>query len=232
MALIQTSELVSSIKGSVGGTTFSVNRAGLTAKKRLVGKRLPTQKQSSALNDSVASTVAWNALTYSQKNVFNLYALANEYTDRYGVVKPLTGYQWFKQLSQSSFYFTGSQLTVPPTYAIPDALPTFDLFIEFDGIRVQWSTPIDTDNLYIYVYATPPVRSQARVQRGAYRQLDVRDLDYSSFFNITDAWNEAFNMDFSSFTASASFNINVFIYAVQKTSFNSGIAQSLSGPLT
>jgi hypothetical protein len=231
MALIQTTGLISSIKGSVGGTTFSVNPAGLTAKKRLVGKRIPNQSQSSALNNSMSTTVAWNGLTYSQKNVFNLYALANTYTDRYGVTKPLTGYQWFKQLSQASQYFTGAQLLSPPLYSIPAALPTFTLYCEHDGLRVRWSTPIDTSQLYIYLYATAPTRSQARLQRGAYKMLDVRSLDYSSFFDITDAWNKAFNMDFSTFTTGATFNINVFIFAVQRTSFNSGIAQSAGAPL-
>ena len=124
MALIQPSELFSNIKGSIGGTTFSANRAGITAKKRIVQGRLLNSKQAGALNDSLATTAAWNALSYSQKNVFNLYALANTYTDRYGVIKPLTGFQWFKQLSQASKFFTGDQLTTPPTYSIPAALPT------------------------------------------------------------------------------------------------------------
>lgn len=229
MALVQTSSLISSIKGSVGGTTFSVNRAGLVAKKRLTGKKSITSQQRAALNTSMAATHAWNALTFSQKGVFNAYALANEYTDRYGTVKPLTGYQWFKQLSQTSAFFTGNQLTAPPAYAIPAALPSFTVDMISDNISINWSVPIDPGDVYIYLYATAPTRGKAALQRGSYRFLDVRSLDVTSSFSILAQWNEAFGLTYESMTSGAAFNINVLIYAIDRTSFNSGIAVSATG---
>ena len=232
MALVQLSGIISNIKGSIGGTTFSQNRAGTTAKKRITQGRLLNQKQSGALNTAVAVTVAWNALSYSQKNIFNLYALANAFTDRYGVVKQLTGYQWYKMLSQNSQYFTGSQLTSPPTFSIPSALPTFTLYTEHDGLRVQWSTPIDTTDIYVYCYTSAPTKQQARVQRGSYRLTDVRALDTSSFFNITSAWSAAHGIDYLSIAASGNFNISALFFAVKKSSFNTGIAVTASAPLS
>jgi hypothetical protein len=229
MALVQTSSLISSIKGSVGGTTFSMNRAGLVAKSRLTGKKSMTSQQRTALNTSMAATHAWNELTFSQKGVFNAYALANEYTDRYGVVKPLTGYQWFKQLSQTSAYFTGNQLTAPPAYAVPAALPGFSLNLIADNITVVWDTPIDVANLYIYLYATPPVRAKSALQRGSYRFLDVRSLDVETSFSILTQWNDAFGLTYESITSGANFYINVLIYAIERTSFNSGIAVTETG---
>jgi hypothetical protein len=231
MALIQLGVIVTNIKGSIGGTTFSMNRAGLTAKKRLVGKRLANANQLASLNDSMAVTVAWNSLSFSQKTDFNNYALANAYTDRFGVTKQLTGFQWYKQLSQSSMFFAGSQLTAPPPYSIPPALPTFALFVEDDGIRIVWSTPIDTSLVYVYCYTTKPTRGQARTQRGLYKLTDIRSLDYSSSFNITDAWNNAHGMDYASLTEAAQFNINVMMFAIDRTSLNNGIAQFTTAPL-
>ncbi len=231
MALIQVGELFSNIKGSIGGTTFASNRSGITAKKRLVGKRLPNTKQAGALNTSVATTVAWNSLTSLQKDAFNDYALANTYTSRYGTVKLLTGYQWYKQLSQASFYFTGSQLTTPPAYSIPAALPTFTVSMNETNIVVEWSTPIDVESLYIYVYGSSPIRGNARFQRGLYKLLDTRSLDLSTVFDITEAWNVATGLDYASITPNAKFNLNILIYAIGATSFNSGIAQSATGTL-
>ena len=232
MALVTPGILFSNIKGSIAGTTFSNNRAGLTAKKRLVGKRLPNASQTNALNVSMATTAAWNELTFSQKSVFNSYALANTYTDRYGTVKPLTGYQWFKQLSQTSKYFTGSQLTAPPSYSIPPALPTFTVALTLDTMTITWSTAIDTSLIDIYVYSTGFVKGQARKQRGAYKLLDVRSLTLSSSFNFTAAWEAAFNLPYYPLTNGANININVLIYAVKKSSFNSGIAQTATGNYT
>lgn len=231
MALIQVGELFSGIKGSVGGTTFSATRAGITAKKRLVGKRLPNTKQAGALNTSVATTVAWNGLTSLQKTAFNDYALANTYTSRYGTIKPLTGYQWYKQLAQSSFYFTGVYLTSPPAYSIPSALPTFTVILNDTNIVIHWSTPIDTDSVYIYVYGSTPIRGNSRFQRGLYKLLDTRDIEYSNSFDITNVWNVATGLDYASLTPNAKFNLNVLIFAIDKTSFNSGIAQSTTGTL-
>jgi hypothetical protein len=224
MALIQLGSLVSGIKGSIGGTTFSQVRAGTTAKKRSVGKRLPNTNQANALNNSMLSTNAWNSLSLADKTAYNDYAIANTFTDRYGVVKVLTGFQWYKQLSQSSFYFTSSQLTSPPPYSVPAALPSFTVFAESDGLRIGWSTPIDTSSVYLYCYTSSLIRGNARKQRSAYRLTDIRTLDYSSFFNITDAWSAAHNLDWATVAASGLFNVSVLFYAVSKTSFNNGIA--------
>jgi hypothetical protein len=229
MALVQLSGIISDIKGSIGGTTFSTTRAGITAKKRLVGKRLPNTKQAGALNTSVATTVAWNNLTSLQKNAFNDYALANVYTSRYGVIKALTGFQWYKQLSQTSFYFTGLQLDEPPAYSVPAALPTFTVTMNETSIIVEWSTPVDTENLFIYVYGSSPIRGNARFQRGLYKLLDTRSLDLSTVFDITEAWNVATGLDYASIATNAKFNLNILIYAIGSTSFNSGIAQSTTG---
>jgi hypothetical protein len=231
MALVQLSGIISNIKGSIGGTTFSNNRAGITAKKRITQSRSLNSKQAAELNNSIAVTVAWNALTYSQKNVFNLYALANAYTDRYGVVKTLTGFQWFKQLSQASNYFTGSQLTSPPAYSVPPAIPTFTVTLNPTTIILDWSTPINPALINIYCYTTPPVKAQAQVQRSAYRLTDIRSVDYTSSFDITDKWNDAHGMDYASLAASGLFNISVLMYAIDTTSFNNGTAQTANGHL-
>ena len=231
MALITPSIFFTGIKGSVGGTTFSNNRAGITAKKRLVGKRLPNTKQASALNTSVATTVAWNALTSSQKDAFNSYALANTYTSRYGTIKPLTGFQWYKQLSQTSFYFTGFQLSVPPAYSIPSALPTFTVTLNDTSIIVTWSAALDTSLVYVYIYGSSPMRGNARFQRGLYKLLDTRSLDLSTSFDITEVWNLATGLDYASLTSSSKFNLNILAFAINKTSFVSGIAQSTTGSI-
>jgi len=229
MALIQTSVLVSNIKGSIGGTTFSMNRAGLTAKKRLVGKRLLNTKQAAAINFSLLSTYAWNQLSNANKILFNNYALANASTDRYGVTKQLTGYQWFKLLNQNSLYFNGVNITSPPAYGIPLPPPSFTVSPEFDGIWITWSTPIDTTNYFWYCYTTSLIRGNARLQRGAYRLTNVRGLSMTGTFNIKTIWEQAHNADYASIEAGGQFNINVLFFPVKKTSLVNGTAQTATG---
>jgi len=232
MAIIQTSGIISSIKGSIGGTTFSNNRAGLTAKKRLVGKRLPNTKQAAALQSSIITTQQWNQLSSGQRENFNDYAVANTFTDRYGVTKVLTGYQWYKQLAQAALYFNNESINVPPAYAIPAALPTFNVNVGASEIIVTWDTPVDTEEVWVYCYTTLPIRGNARTQRGYYRLTDIRDLDYSESFDITSVWEQTHGLPLAAFTGAGIFNVHVQLFAVNQSSFNSGVAQSGYGSYT
>ena len=231
MALVQLSGIVSNIKGSIGGTTFSAIRAGTIAKKRVPGKRLLNTKQAIALNYSLLSTYAWVQLSNAQKIVFNNYALANASTDRYGVVKQLTGFQWFKILNQNSLYFTGSGITAPPAYGIPLPPPSFTVTLASDEIEVTWSLPIDITNYFWFCYTTPPIRGNARLQRGAYRITDVRGIDISTAFDLRPYWNEAHNLDYDAIAASGQFNINVLFFPVKISSLVGGTAQATVGSL-
>lgn len=224
MAVVQLGVIVTNIKGSIGGTTFSNGRAGTIAKKRLTGKRVLTTKQHNALNNSKIITNAWNALSVVQQNDFNAYALANAFTDRYGVTKQLTGFQWYKQLSYAKYYWEASNLLAPPPYATPTALPSIGVALSSSSIVLNWSIPIDPTQLYLFVFTSSPIKGNSRLSRGAYRLTDIRALDYSSSFDITAAWQNAHNLSYSQTASLGKFNINVLVVPISKSSFVSGSA--------
>lgn len=232
MALIQLGTIVSNIKGSIGGTTFSSTRAGTVAKRRLTGKRLLSSSASNALSTSKLITTSWNGLTASEQNEFNSYALVNAFIDRYGLTKQLTGFQWFKQLCYANYYWNSTFISVPPAYATPDALPSFDVTLTSDVITFDWSIPIDPAEVLLFMFTTPPIRSNAALPRGAYRLTDIRALDYSSSFNLTEVWNQAHGLNYASLTGSGKFNINIFVVPINKSSFVSGLGVSSSGSFT
>lgn len=225
MARITYGTIVTNIKGSIGGTTFSTNRAGSIAKARVVGKRRLTHGQGVSLSSSMSVTNAWNVLSYSEKTAFNDYALVNTFTDRFGIVKTLTGYQWFKQLASASFYLVGTYLTAPPAYLFPSALPSFSVLSQAGQLVVTWSVPIDPSVTSIYVFATPPIRGMANNQSATYRLLDVRSLDITSSFDLASIWSSVFGIDLSSLPASSSFNVNILIMPIDKSSYVTGVAQ-------
>ena len=196
MALVTPSIFFTNIKGSVAGTTFSSNRAGLTAKTRLTGKRNTTQKQAITLNQSLAVTNAWNALPNPDKILWNNYALANTFTDRYGVIKQLTGFQWFKQINSASYFLNASYVDTPPAYAIPDALPSFEVNCDATDIVISPSMAIDTATTGIYVYTTPPNKANANFNRGLVRLTDIGATDYSGDFSIRYAWEQTHGLNY------------------------------------
>lgn len=232
MAIVQLGPVVTGIKGSIGGTTFSANRAGTVAKQRLTGKRKMSISQAQAISFANQITYIWNQLPLANKELFNEYAIANTFTDRYGQTKQLTGFQWYKQLCQASGYFAGLGLTEPPAYSLPAALPAITFGFNGAVMLVEWAEPIDTGELYVDLYATPPTRGAAVTQRGLFRRLDIRSLDYSESFDIQSKYVDVFGDVFGTYDPAQRFNINVFAFPVSRTSYNNGTYQAATSQLT
>lgn len=226
MALIQTSAIISNIKGSIGGVTFSNTRGGTVAKRRLSGKKSINSKQLTALNTNKVPVNTWNSLGFGVKEQWNDFASAYDFTDRYGTTKTLTGFNWFMQVNITRLFFSQGVLTIPPTYDIPDALPSYFVVMDSSSITVQWSLPIDDTTTEIMVYASVPSRSQAQYNRGKYKLLNIGAVDYTTSFDITTAWETATGLSYISTAGVGSCNINTLIVPVSKSSYISGLAQS------
>ncbi len=224
MALIQVGSLISNIKGSIGGVTFSNLAAGIAAKKRLSGKKSKTSKQLAALQKNVRLLKLWGLLSIDNKTLWNEYAILHPRVDRYGQTKTLTGLNWYQSINTALFYIDGSTVSVPPTYGLPDELPSFDVTFSTTDMFVNWSTPIDEDSVQLYIFSTPPVKSTSKFNRGAYRQHSITESGYSSVFSIASKWSEAHSLNWASITSNGFFNINVMIFAISKTSGITGFA--------
>jgi hypothetical protein len=232
MALIQLGSIVTDIKGSIGGVTFSRNRSGITAKAKLVGKKATTQKQQIELQNNNLLRQQWQALTLTQKQVWNDYASLHTKTNRYGKVKSLTGFNWFVSIQNAWFYMYGSYLLIPPAYSYPAFLPTFGVTVNPSGIFVQWSTPIDSGNLDIFIFTSSPTRATASLTRGLYRLTQKGVIDYSTSFFITTGWEAAHNIVWSDIATSGKFFINIQIFAISKTSGLTGTSITSLGEFT
>ena len=229
MARVTLGTIVTNLKGSIAGTTFSNNKSGLTAKSRLVGRRNQSTKALNALQNTKLSTVAWNQLSPGNKAEWNQYADTYTLIDRYGVTKTLTGYNWYIAINGLYYYYNGSSLLVPVGYQTPDALPVFYLDLTSTDMVVTWSTPIDTGTTEILLYATAPSRKRGVYNKSQYVQLDVRGVDVSSSFSILNEWEQATGLDYSLVQSGGTFNVNVLIVAVNSTTYNTGIGVTATG---
>ena len=232
MATIQLSSIVTDIKGSIGGTTFSRNRSGLTAKSKIVGKKSTTTKQQIQLQNNAQSLNAWSALSLTQKQVWNDYASIHTKTNRYGKVKNLTGFNWFKSIFNAWYYMYGTGTTVPPAYSYPAFLPSFTVTANNTDIIITWSTPIDTSLVDIFIYSSSPTRATASRTRGLYRLTSKGSVDYSSSFSILTGYENAHNIIWSSISSSGTFNLNILIFAISKSSGITGTAVTSVGQFT
>jgi len=226
MALIQTSSLISSIKGSVGGVTYSSNKSGLVVKKRLTGKKSVNSKQLSALNLSKGVIATWSSLSYGVKTDWSDFSSLYTFTDKFGVTKTLTGMNWFMSVNMNRTLLGVAIVTIPPTYEVPSALPPFYINMSDTTIEIVWADVVDDSMVDILVFASAPSRGQARFERGAYRLLDITGIDYTSSFDITDAWEIATGLVYAASVGNGNANVNILIVPVSKSSYISGLAQS------
>lgn len=151
MATIETGSIVSDIRGSIGGETYSRNPGGLYVKAR----SSPAQP-ASAYRDTVqaaltALTQAWSGtLTESQRTGWRQYAKTWPDHNRLGQVIQHTGFNHFVRCN---FYFyvaySSIQFSNPPE-AGPAHLPQFTFTANSGTNQVTIALPMVS-------YPTPPV---------------------------------------------------------------------------
>jgi hypothetical protein len=232
MANIQLSSLVTDIKGSIGGTTFSRNRSGLTAKGKLVGKKNTTQRQQIELQNNLRAINAWSNLSLTNKQLWNEYAGVNTKTNRYGRIKSLTGFNWYVSVYNAWFYMYGTEVIVPPAYAYPAFLPSFSISVNPIGIQVTWSTPVDSSLIDLFIFTSSPTRATSTLTRGLYRLTQKGGVNYSSSFNITSGWEKAHGMQWADVASSGAFFINTQIIAISKSGGITGTGVTSLGEFT
>lgn len=231
MAIIQLNGIISNIKGSIGGVTFSNVRNGIALKRKLSGKKNLSSKQLIALNKNKRANHQWTSLTFGQKNTWNDFASVYTFTNRFGQEVALTGFNWYSGINFNRIHLNQAVITVPPTYEIPAALPEFYVTMSTTSMVVQWSTDIDTATTNILLYASIPGRSQAQYNRGAYRLLDLTGIDVESSFDITAAWEAATGLTYTDISSGGVFTINVMIVPVSTSSYITGLGQTASSQI-
>jgi hypothetical protein len=222
MAIIQLGSLISGIKGSIGGITFSSNAAGICAKQKVRKRKSVTGKQSLSLQNNNAAVAAWASLSLSNKNAWIAYASLYSKTDRYGVSKTLTGFNWFVSIFNASMYVNGTFPLVPPTYGLPASLPSFSVNVNSSDFIITFDSAIDDSLIDIMIYTTPPVRTSSELNRGLLRFTSKGTTDYTTSFSIKQGWEDAHGLLLSSLSSADNFNINTQIFAISKSSFITG----------
>lgn len=101
MAILRFGLVVTGIRGSIGGTTYSANKSGAYAKAwaPAINPRTPFQSNERRVLSWVASE--WRNLTGAQRTGWNTWAalLAQVQTNSLGVSYYLSGFQWFVKVN-------------------------------------------------------------------------------------------------------------------------------------
>jgi len=168
MALIKLGTLVVGIRGTMGGATFSANRAGTYAK----AWNRPPISQTNAQQDQVGAwsnlNFEWAQLSSAEQSAWDTYAAdpAQELTNSLGETYFATGQNWFIRINSHLIRSGRTIRSAPPSEPLP-TLPG-DEFLQFvlvsgDLEIIQWRSPSNgfaTDKDYPVFVTYAPVTSQ------------------------------------------------------------------------
>ena len=104
MAKLQLGAIVTDLRGSIGGQTFSVNRAGHFVRTRVVPKNPKTQAQNRVRNMFGNVSRSWNNLTDDERKSYNDAAKTLVFRQKHknlGLTNTISGFNLYIQISQN-----------------------------------------------------------------------------------------------------------------------------------
>ena len=99
MAIFKLSAFVTAIVGSVGGTNFKRGAGNMIVSNKSFGGSKSSLLQNKWLNPIATIFKSWAQLTQVVRDDWNLIALDYTFPDKFGVLRNLTGRQFFTKLS-------------------------------------------------------------------------------------------------------------------------------------
>jgi hypothetical protein len=121
MAIITLGPTITGIRGSIGGSTFSANKAGPYIKAKSRGPNPHTTKQSNSRGKFITPGPAWTALTSAQRTAWNALTAAppEVVTNSLGETLVLSGFQWFTKIHLRQLAIGATPTANAPTGTTP-----------------------------------------------------------------------------------------------------------------
>lgn len=193
MALVQLSGLLTSLNGSIGGTTFQNTAAGLIARNKPMGRKSATPKQSLARQFPNSWTQSWRDLTIAQKLAWAAFASLHPHTNRFGQSKILSGFAWYESINYNLVRAARPIILLPPVYTAPPAVDVFTVVPSALSIKVNYAVAPAPANTYPVLWATNIIGGANTSNRSKYRLLGTLVFGGGVIsFNVTAAWEAVF----------------------------------------
>lgn len=155
MALIKEGPLVSSIRGKLGGLTFSANKTGPYVRTAAGIPNQQTEAQTTFRGKLQEWATSWNSLTFSQRAAWDAFALlpANERTNSVGTTYFFSGFNAFVQINQHKFLVGQNPAVFPPVDAFPLALNITAFTFVSGGPANMIFSPTPAASRFVVVFA-------------------------------------------------------------------------------
>lgn len=151
MALIKLGSLVTDIRGSIGGFTFSSGKAGHRVQLKPRGTRSLTPAQTVLRSNMGYYDYYWSAITDVQRAAWGTYAEGKTRTNSMGETYEMSGFNWWIMCNARLKAQGDAAVAVPPPAAAPDPLDT--VILDFS----------DADNWAKLAFTPSPLGAAKRI---------------------------------------------------------------------
>lgn len=218
MARVLYSAEINELKGSVGGTVFQRNKAGTISKLKPSIVYNPSARQiiSRASFNSLVSS--WQQLSNANKLLWNTFASTYTKYDYFNVEKNLSGFNWFISINANRLLLVQSQHSTPPAYVTPITAPAFTTFPFDSTLSFLFDVFPERGEYYLFVFATPPLRSVNLQSRKSLRLISIIDRYNTLYNDVTTDWEDYFNISYPSASNSEDYNVLIAVSVIHKDS--------------
>lgn len=198
MAVVKMGAVVTTIKGSIGGTAFKVQRGSQVMYRKSNGTSTSKLLQNTKLGYARAIFQRWAFLSSTDKNDWNALALTITFPDKFGDLVNITGRQLFTKCNlnlQRIIYYTNP--TVDFTTVVPELDvrgTSIDIVNEIFDVTID---RYDSQDMYILVQVEVSSRPLNQPTFTTRKTLQAQFSDANVVYNI---WPE-FIAAFPNFTA-------------------------------
>ena len=171
MARITLGSGISSINGSIGGTTYQSSNAGTIAKNK--GARVRRLSAGTGRVSSIITTVqqGWSILSAATRAEWEAYAIFKQVPQKNNPNRYLNGQQLFA-LYNYSYYFQFGGLATTPNF-VTDAIPDNDFTIHFDtgSLYVRSNNSIDEGDFFVNFKISAQLKASRQKSVGGLKQI-------------------------------------------------------------
>lgn len=183
MAVIQLGALVTSIAGSVGGTTFTRGRNTIRMANKSRGHKPTLSKNQDGLSVIQQAFNAWSNLTTENKQAWNTNAATFQHPNRFGVMVPYTGRELFTSLWVTCD-FIGENPPAPTELDATVSVINFDVFSLSGAPSAQIEVTTTAEPCYFFVQAQRLRPSEIEKPHKRYKKLYSNFVEDNATFSI------------------------------------------------
>lgn len=191
MARIVYSGLISSISGSVQGTTFQSGKGGTIIRKK------PTQvKRGSISTDRIRNiqfnvTQRWTGLTETQRAEWNQYAKFNRVKQKNNARLFLSGQQVFIRTNNYRLLYGLSMLVVPTFNSCAISPISITIALNVGALEITVDRNMIATEEYIIISLTLPATQSINNPSGRYRSM-IFTTTSTNVFDLSSAYIDVF----------------------------------------